>query len=200
MSLKITVPLDRPITTGHGEYIVYHQNNGQKTAPSRDTFNRAYAVLNQFNSPSIDKRYKTVRKKIKAIDPSLEITFVPRTYYEMHFLKKCIKEDLNRRDFCENERVKPNPHAPNRSDCWHLIHFSNEEDDNAEAVKCVAFNMNQNLVKKIIKYPLESCSFTFKTIAQLSDKKIKFFTDFFNSFDLSARTQKGEFRSHYFSE
>ncbi len=193
MTLKISNPSDKPITTGHGEYIVYHQRpNGEKAAPSRPLFNAVYAILSQLNSPSIDNRYALLRSKIKAIDPSLEITFIARSYYEMQFLKKGIKENLKRGDFCPNERMRPNPHAPNNlKDCWHIVHFSGEEDNQAEGVKVLAFNLNENLVKKLNKHLKGKSDFTFQQIRNLTEKQIGFFQRFGDTF----KPQYGQFAS-----
>ncbi|MES2121256.1 MAG: hypothetical protein V4492_00590 [Chlamydiota bacterium] len=198
----ISVPLDRPITVGHGEYVVYHQSpTGEKTAPSRATFDAALSVLNHLNSPAVDHRYEMVRSKIQAIDPTLEITFVPRTYYEMQFLKKGIKEDLARKDFCPNERKPPSSYASQPTEeCWHTAFFRLEEDNNAEAVKSLAHRLNQNLVQKLIKHhPLES-TFNFEAISHLTEKQIAFFRQFHDSFDLQQKRAQGEFLSPIFSE
>jgi hypothetical protein len=204
--LKISNQPERAITAGHGEYIVYHRRNtGEKVAPSRETFERAYAIFNQFNSPSIDNRYQIIQQKIKAIDPSLEITFVPRTYYDMHFLQQGIKEDQKRGDFCPNEHKEPNSYLPNNTkDCWHIAYFQNQprvkEDNNAEAVKALAFNMNQSLIKKVQKHPLKGSSLTFKTISDLANKKIQFFKTFHDTFNLQNQRNNRRFTTSVFGE
>ncbi len=201
MSLTIFNRPEQPISAGNGEYVVYHkQSTGQMVAPSRQTFERAYAVLNHFNSPNIDDRYAVIRGKIKEIDPTLEITFIPRTYYELHFLKKGIKEDLARNDFCPNEGTRPDPYAHSHADnCWHLAYFDREEDNNAPAVKTMAFMMNQSLFKKLSKRPLEQDQLRYQTICELTNKQTQFFQRFHQTFDLSAQNRNGKFLSGFFS-
>lgn len=202
MSIKVFNKPENLITVGQGEYIVYHQvSNGEKIAPNREIFNSIYTVLSHLNSPLVDQRYDVIRNKIKSLDPSLEITFIPRTYYELHFLKKCIKEDLKQGDFCLNEKNQPNPYAPNKiKDCWHLVHFSHEEDNQAEGVKVVAFNMNENLVKKLNKHLKNESTFSFQKISNRCNEQIQFFNQFGRNFDLASKNAQGQFCSHYFSE
>lgn len=198
----IFVPADRPITVGHGEYVVYHHSaTGGKTAPARPTFEAALAVLNHFNFQTTDDRYEVIRSKIKGIDPTLEITFVPRTYYEMQFLKKGIKEDLARNDFCTNESVRPDPYTPHPTEgCWHTAYFEGEEDNNAEAVRTLAFNLNQNLVKKINKYLPGQTAFNFGALSYLTTKQTAFFRQFHDTFNLQQKQSEGAFKTAVFSE
>src|SRR5690349_4261366 len=165
MTSRISIHPNQPITQGYGEYIVYHEdNNGKILSPFRETYERVYSVLSHYNSPEIDNRYATIAQKIKRIDPNLRATFIPRTYYELQLIKKAIKEDLVRNEYCPNELQRPNPYSPNNvKGCWHISHFAKQEDSNAEAVRVLAFNLNENLVKKLRKCPRENSSLQFGT-------------------------------------
>lgn len=200
MSLKISNKPDSLITVGHGEYIVYHQDGkGNITAPDRSTYDNAYTVFVHLNTPLIDHRYDLIRDKIKSIDPSLDITFIPRTYYELHYLKKCIKEDLKKGDYCRNERWAPDSYHPtDLLGCWHLAYFTDEEDNQAEGIKVLAFNMNTNLVKKIKKHLKGQPMFTFQKIMDMCNRQIKFFN--YLHFDIDSRKKQGQFCAPIFSE
>jgi hypothetical protein len=197
MASKISVHPNQTVTQGYGEYIVYHQDkSGKIIEPSRETFETTYSVLSHFNSPKFDNRYEQISERIKKIDPTLRITFIPRTYYELQLIKKAIKEDLSRKEYCPNEKTPPNPYFPNNTkDCWHISHFGQEEDNQAEAVKVLAFNLNQNLVKKLIKCPLENSSLKFSTITRLCEKQIQFFKNF-----AAMQISQLGFKGSYFSE
>ena len=46
-------------------------------------------------------RYELIKIKLKEIDETLEAVFVPRTLYELIFIRECIKEDLDHKNPCQ---------------------------------------------------------------------------------------------------
>src|ERR1700691_3191088 len=101
------------VTMGHGEYVVFYElPNGEKRELSRDAFEQVYKIFNQFSLAAIMKsgsgkeaeeyanRYERIKKNVKEIDPTLEVAFVPRTLYELIFIRECISEDLKHNDIC----------------------------------------------------------------------------------------------------
>ncbi|QLH35468.1 MAG: hypothetical protein HWD61_04365 [Parachlamydiaceae bacterium] len=49
-----------------------------------------------------------MKSKLKEIDPTLEAVFIPRTLYELVFIRKCIQEDLKHKDICPD--LDPSSH------------------------------------------------------------------------------------------
>ncbi len=193
-SLKVAPLGDKPIIVGHGEYVVYHRTeSGEKIAPTLETFEKVYPLLVKFNRPDIADRYKTLRGKIQAVDPSLDITFLPRTYVDLHLVKKCLKEDLVQNDFCSNECV--GAHDPKKKDCWHIAFSSDRGNPEGEPVRTLAYKLNASLVNKLSKYLPKDVVFTPQSMAQLSSRQIKFFTQFHDQFDYAGLTKQGKFSS-----
>ncbi|PJD97597.1 MAG: hypothetical protein CK425_02925 [Parachlamydia sp.] len=97
-----------PIISGQGEYVAYHVKDDQRLAVSLETYEKVYEIfakhLPHFSKSSLleegSKRYESLRTKIKEIDPSLEITFIPRTLYELIYIQGCIEEDLTHKAIC----------------------------------------------------------------------------------------------------
>ena len=80
------------------------------------------------------------------------------------------------------------------------MHFEDEEDNQAEGVRIIAFKMNENLVKKINKNLAGQPSLSFHKISDMCNKQIQFFNQFANTFNLHHKQQQGQFCSNYFSE
>lgn len=199
-SLSVYTHPESRITEGYGEYIVYHRkSSGEIVPPSEKIFQTVYSVYLRFNWPNVNHRYTAMLHRIKQIDPSLEITFIPRTLYELTFIKKGIQEDLKGRDFCPNESGSP-ASDPQRKDCWHIAHFANEENNNADVVKTLAFGMNQNLVKKLARPLSKGTALKFKTIMDTASKQLQFFRKLYDTFDLETRRKNGGFGSSHYTD
>jgi hypothetical protein len=201
---NIEVSTDK-ITTGQGEYVVFHKMpNGEKKELSRETFEKAYTILNSHSPLAImnsgvenaaekcANRYQLIKAQIKDLDPTLEAIFVPRTLYELIFIRKCIQEDMkneknciyldsnnhalnldffkgNQQKFGEFSRDKENQQAKRK--CWHLCHFSNEGDNEHPKLKDVVFRMNKVIIKAL-NLPAEG--FTHQEYQSFVDKEIQF--------------------------
>ena len=97
--MRINRDLNEKVLLGQGEYIV-HYRNSKKSIP-KDVYEKIYKTLTE-NSPlkiattkydneeSITKnskeRYHIILKEIQKNHSDLQITFVPRTLYELVFL------------------------------------------------------------------------------------------------------------------
>lgn len=93
-----------PVTKGQGDYIAFYPNGAKLT---QENFNEVYEIFNEYMPTAIFNRGEDplnrdmlIKEKIKEIDPELEIAFVPRTLYELIFLRKCISEDVNNGSIC----------------------------------------------------------------------------------------------------
>jgi hypothetical protein len=157
------------VTCGQGEYVVFHAHaDGTRSVVSKDTFEKVYQIFNEYRPMAIaqrrslafmdeiDHRYDLIRAEVKALDPTLEVVFIPRTLYELFFIRKCIREDLKHGDICPYsnlalvESMKHRNQCVQRRDkCWHLCCFTDFGDDNDVGVKEVAFRLNKAIVKAL---------------------------------------------------
>lgn len=199
--------LNNKITTGQGEYVVFHAlPNHEKKELSRETFDKVYnvllefapaAIINNETAPAIaadkcSRRYELIKDKIKQIDPSLEIAFIPKTLYELFFIKKCIKEDLKHKNICPyiqynkckftlddfynnqieyQDFLKRQENKKIQRKCWHLCFFEDAGNDHEINVKDVAYRLNQTIVKNLSP---NSEGFTLGELAAHAENKIEF--------------------------
>lgn len=194
-----------PVTLGHGEYVVFYElPNGEKKELSRDTFEKVYKIFNQFSLAAImnrgsgkeaeeyANRYEQIKKNVKEIDPTLEVAFVPRTLYELIFIRECISEDLKHNDICpqldRGEHKKNLAFFQNKNDkyleflseqaveraarnCWHICYFEDAGDDDHATVRDVAYRLNEVVVKTLLP---KSSGFTHQEIFERTEKELEF--------------------------
>ncbi len=193
------------ITMGQGEYVVFHSlPNGEKKELTRETYDEVYKILNQYSPAAIinrgaenaveecNQRYELIKAKVKELDPSLEIVFVPRTLYELIFIRKCIQEDLKHNATCEfldpgahkitlkrfngdqqkyEDYLKEKAIQQKERKCWHLCYFKDAGDNDHAGVKDVAYRLNQTIVKKFS--PLKE-GFTHQEYLEHAEKEIQY--------------------------
>lgn len=193
------------ITMGQGEYVVFHKLlSREKKQLSPETFEQVYKILTQYSPAAImnsgtdnptekcAKRYELLKAKVKEIDPSLEIVFIPRTLYELIFIRKCIKEDLKHKDICPQlapsshnislktfkgdqdkyqEYLKEDAVEKARRKCWHLCYFTDAGDNEYAGVKDVAYRLNRVMVKA---FDPSSEGFTHQEFSAFAEKEIEF--------------------------
>ncbi len=46
-------------------------------------------------------RYDLIQQSVKSINIDLDVAFIPRTLYELIFLKECICEDIHQNKICD---------------------------------------------------------------------------------------------------
>lgn len=192
------------ITTGQGEYIVFHKSlSGEKKQLSPETFEQVYKILIQYSpaalmnsesekaSKGCTNRYELIKEKLKEIDPTLEVVFVPKTLYELIFIKKCIKEDLKHKEICPSlspySRISLKKFAGNQQEydaylerkairrkerkCWHLCYFTDAGDNEHAGVKDVVYRLNRVMVKA---FDPPSEGFTHQEFSAQVEKEIEF--------------------------
>jgi hypothetical protein len=198
------------ITTGQGEYLIFHQSsNREKKELSRETFERVYKILVQYSPAALmnnesekttaeyANRYKLIKEKIKEIDPTLEAVFIPRTLYELIFIRKCIKEDLKAEEICPflSPMLQTLMHTPThpitkktliqlteqdkkdfqteqlKRKCWHLCYFRDAGDNEHAGVKDVAYRLNNVMVKAFD--PLSE-GFNHQELSTFAEKELEF--------------------------
>jgi hypothetical protein len=208
------------ITMGQGEYIVFHKlPTGEKLPLSRETFEQVYQVLLQ-HSPAVlsenaikecANRYELIKAKLKEIDPTLEAVFIPRTLYELIFIRKCIQEDLKHKGICPDlepwshkislktfkddqikylEFLKDQQEQRLERKCWHLCYFTDTGNNEHAGVKDVAYRLNNAILKAFD--PSNEC-FTHKEFSALAEKEIQFLKDHYkNGLETIEKLRKGE--------
>lgn len=203
---NLAIPSDKVIM-GQGEYIVFHKlPTGEKHPLSPETFELVYEVLLRY-SPAVlvnensekaigefTNRYELIKSKLKEIDQTLECIFIPRTLYELIFIRKCIQEDLKHNGICLElfhrsetmpllkEKFKCNfdefeaylDSEKLKRKCWHLRGFVDMEGNEDAGVKSVAYRLN-NLIFKAFNPSSEG--FTHQEFAAFAEKEIEFLKD-----------------------
>lgn len=195
---------DGKITTGQGEYILFHQlENGEMRKPSPEIFEKAYQLLlehkprtlAQQSMEACENRHALLNQALKRVDPSLQAVFVPKTLYELVFIRKIIGEDLKHNSICKRLSHLRNEEALEKADevtrqqlisaqaadiakrkCWHICFFKDEGDDQHEDLKKMAFRMNKVLLKTLKP---SADGFTFKDIQEFGENELTFLKTFY---------------------
>lgn len=212
------------ITMGQGEYVVFHKSpTGEKQPFSRETFEQVYQVLLQHSPVALANsgsekaaedcanRDTLIKAKLKEIDPTLEAVFVPRTLYELIFIRKCIQEDLKHKKICSS--LTPSSHEMNleffdgdqekytdylknkeirqkERKCWHLCYFTDTGNNKHAGVKDVAYRLNKIMLKA---FDPSSEGFTHQEFSAFAEKEIEFLKAHYKKGqDEMERLQKGE--------
>jgi len=201
------------ITIGQGEYVVFHRlPSGEKKELTRETFEKSYkimlhyypsAIINSGSENTSEKcanRYNLIRKDLKEIDSTLEVTFIPRTLYELIFIKQCIEEDMHEAKYRPFHLLNllgsgytPMPVCPSttdaiRIDCddsvktaketkrkrWHLLPFHDAGDNENAKIRDASYRLNQVIVNAFVSLSDDLTIDEFKTHA---GKEINFLKD-----------------------
>lgn len=211
------------ITMGQGEYLIFHKlPTGEKKQLLPETFEQVYKVL-LLHSPAAlvnsgsenpiedcTNRYELLRAKLKEIDSTLEAVFIPRTLYELVFIRKCIQEDLKHKGICPD--LDPSSHtiSPKRfkndaayqkyledqkadqlkRKCWHLCYFTDTGDNNHAGVKDVAYRLNKVMLKA---FDPSSEGFSHQEFSAFAEKEIEFLKIYHkNCLKTTEKLRKGE--------
>jgi len=212
------------ITMGQGEYVVFHKlPSGEKQPLSRETFEQVYKVLLQYSPAALANsgsekaieecanRYELLKAKLKEIDPTLEAVFVPRTLYELIFIRKCIQEDLKHKGICPQldpsshkitlktfkgdqdkyqEFLKEDAYERAQRKCWHLCYFTDTGNNEHAGVKDVTYRLNK-AIPKAFDPPNEG--FTHQEFSTLAEKEIEFLkVHYKNGLETIEKLRKGE--------
>jgi hypothetical protein len=92
-----------------------------------------------------------IKEKLKQLDPTLRIMFIPKTLYELSFIQASIQEDLEDKKTCEYGHLfceeEISPETEKYKKCWHLCVFEKDKEcDNSRAsIKELAFRLNQKI-------------------------------------------------------
>lgn len=167
-----------PPDCGQGEYVLSYVDG---RVLERKVWDEVYDLVMKHSRSHDPQRGFVLNQELLKLYPGLRAGFVPRTYYELIFIRLCILEDLKYGKMCTNlwlRTHKTDELKSDRVDCWHECCFDDEGSD--EKVKGVAYRMNQVISK--LNPP-----FTIKRLFALVGKEIVFFKNHFeqhqNNFD-----------------
>jgi hypothetical protein len=180
------------ITMGQGEYIVFRFNEkGQRSAISADEFEIAYQILLSCAPSDLAKmginsgeRYELIKRKLENIDPSLKAIFVPKTLYELIFIRKSIKEDYKFGELCEKLISNIESRTADKEieiqtmraeKCWHQCYFEDAGNSQCCKVKKLAYRLNNIILKELKPLP---AGFTYKEFLDFTQKEIDFLLDY----------------------
>jgi hypothetical protein len=94
---------ERAIENGYGEYIVFNCSTDEKTV-TRKTFERASEIFKESYLRAIENNgnlYERIRAGIKKMDSSLDIAFIPRTLFDLVFIRASIEEEIQNNSICD---------------------------------------------------------------------------------------------------
>lgn len=182
------------ITAGQGEYIVFFPSKGEV---KRETFEKVWEIFNS-NSPAeiiknnpssiMDKclaRYEKIKSEVKKIDSTLEIAFVPRTLYELIYLRQSIEEELQQKKscpllmysdffsqkYCSFEMQSFLKKTITEGKCWHLCRFEDTGNFKNTELRQIAYRLNQIMVKEL--FP-NAAGFTYGQLTKFAEAEITF--------------------------
>lgn len=191
---------------GQGEYVTFYSKDKKL---SYEKYSAVYEVFNQNsafnlarNNQDVQQRFDLTKQQVKSIDSDLEVIFIPRTLYELFFIRKVIKEDHDNelfesglassevleKPFCKYNQVEnfegeevnhekcDQYNADKKSQkCWHLASFNHTGNNANEGVKIACFRLNKALVKSLKP---SSEGFTFTQLQAFVEKEIQFLKNY----------------------
>jgi hypothetical protein len=172
------------VQEGYGEYLVYEDHD---TFLTEQAYKDVFKIFStHLYNPEIDIETESLTtalsEKIKAIYPSFNILFIPRTLYDLFFVIASIEEEKNSNCpmLCPipsefglnvNEKYK----TAVRDICWHLIQSTDEAPITSDDPTLIhlAFRFNQYCLKKIHDHlGYQGSSLSGKEIVSLTENQI----------------------------
>lgn len=177
----------KKIGNGYGEYIIFH-NTPEQLVLKQELYDRVYPIVSQYNCYPSDDQFRLIQDAIQKIDCSLDIVFIPRTLYELIFIRASIEEEVGKEAVCAlqseqgykafEKHWKNNDSTIERvkdyvkdklKNCWHLCCYTTEIG--IEFERTLAFRMNDLVIRKL--HP--TGFFTGKQIVKFAETELDFF-------------------------
>lgn len=85
------------IINGYGEYLVYRASPEKQKEPiSESEYGLIFELIEETRSLTIGDRCSHLKSKIQEkLGPDIDLGFIPRTLYELIYLRECIQQDLD---------------------------------------------------------------------------------------------------------
>lgn len=172
----------KPITDGYGEFVV-SSINGKDV--DQKTFEAANSIFMKYRD--VENRVNLINHEVRLIDPNLQVTFIPRTLYELFFMKNIIESDTEEANInkeaesaAENEHIYINKHVLGSTGYFEINQKKLENSGLNEEISGLSFKVN-NLIVSDLKYSGNIVShLTFSEISNEVDHKINYFLEKFN--------------------
>lgn len=185
-------------TEGHGEYIVYKQDASGAAVPlSQEQYKKIFRILTVDIRAIAESRLDFIKRELRAIDPSLQVAFVPRILYELIFMHECMQEEITNRRSCIQRQLYKDYHSyvvteeekheilekkHQSGKCYHLCCFEDRAEDPEKDIyfSNVAYRINNIILRKL--FPEGAPVSTTTSYAELSDlleEELNFFRDFY---------------------
>jgi len=193
----LSITKDRIIKEGQGEYLVYSEK-GKKI--SRKQYSEIHKILNELHPTGIlqkeptcsnedlSNRYEIIKERIKKLDSSYSIAFVPKILYEMTFIRQCIEEELEPGRMCERhkkirlgqldqktEESKKNLKKVAAKRCWHMMHNSDGNGNNSLMFEQLAYRLNKVMIESL--HP-QSEGFSFEELSKQTIKEFNWLNNY----------------------
>ncbi len=151
-----------PITDGYGEFLVYQrtEESGRRPIP-KELYDVVYETIRQ--SPpvgSFQSRSSYIRGELQKINPGLAVVFLPRTLYDLIYVKASIDEEVHKKSICSLQydgvieglrKDKPGELLQIAKDCWHVCKFTDKSGpgDDEDLLRILSFRLNELALKEI---------------------------------------------------
>lgn len=154
---------DMAIENGFGEFVVYQRDGTEVT---QETFDKAYDVFLKYsplalaeqNPDAYDQRQLKIQEEVQKISPDLEVAFVPRTLYELTFIRAGIEEEVKRKSGCQgpelamsksDAEIKRELTELEQKGCWHFGVKKEGDSTPGTSLRRVAHKLNALVVQKL---------------------------------------------------
>jgi len=135
------------IYQGYGEYVAYRLGTFNNLVHlSRSEFEQVYAIFNKH----LD--YASIKNEISTIDPNIEIAFIPRSLYELVFIRKMLHR--NEKEFISQDLE--NSFCLDVADCHKAVdnhqaktHYYKTNAVNLVQIEKLAYKINRTISKRI---------------------------------------------------
>lgn len=169
------------VEDGYGEYIIH--STGPHTQIPEDLYNTAYAVTEKYrlNLGEVANRPHALRKELQIIDSNLDIAFIPRTLYELLYIRAAIQEETRDKAICPLQTIDSFKafqdgswavSADKINRCWHLCRFNDKTpfDGQAKTLRTLSFRLNALAIETF----RPEQHFTGTQIASFAEKEVSF--------------------------
>jgi hypothetical protein len=197
-------PTEGTIQSGHGEYLVFKKDaEGNRFEVSEETFKKVYPILTEFSpqqmirkdysSEQISNRHTLIQNRLQEIDPDVKILFVPRTLWDLTFIKESIEEDLQRGSICDYQDLTTHRNHPEiPPNCWHVTIFRKIGDSHHVAIQNIAYRLNQIILKTL---PQKE-GYTAQEFIALAQEKITYLKDYKITYEANFKKHQNDPSKH----
>jgi hypothetical protein len=184
------------VLDGHGEMIVTKKLGTTFAQVDLETYKKVLKLFHQSHpvkwfqeqeKPQWPLRAEKLRAAVKELDPSLELTFIPRILYELTYIRESIHEDLKKgEEFPYQDPLNPTKQELNQvldlcrleQNSWvvdiRTANLKAEKKLQQDSVIHLSYRLN-SVFLDLLKKKLNARHFTFANFRSLLEDHLKFF-------------------------